>query len=368
VHLAKAGHEVAIFTDAFNFKLFPIATRYSIRVITPNPPSKPFVVPSFGIHLAQRRMLDCGHNLQQLLENFKPDVTISHNFPAEILCRFGQWRHIHFCHEPPYQLFGHITQPGFVREANHVTKLLLSLWREMDRRAVRLVQRIFANSNFTSSLVKKCYSREARVLSPGIDTSIFRPVSYRNLKEKLGLDGFRVILTCSRIHKIKGVEDFLLMLRRLRRNYPDSVGVVIGSGPEEINLWRLARQLRISDHVLFLRSIPQYRDDLAPFYCAADVVVYASHFEPLGLVPLEAMACERPVVAYSFGGPAETIENEVTGLLAQPGSVSDLSNCVARILGDPDMGRRMGEDGRRRVQSQFSWKTHVETIDSEALA
>jgi glycosyltransferase involved in cell wall biosynthesis len=123
----------------------------------------------------------------------------------------------------------------------------------------------------------------------------------------------------------------------------------------------------MSDYVLFLKSIPRHREDLASYYCMADVVVYPSLFEPFGLVPLEAMACQRPVVAYNSGGPAETVEDQVTGLLAQPGNVSDLSECVSRILADADMGRRMGQQGRKRVESRFTWENHVAMIEREVL-
>jgi glycosyltransferase involved in cell wall biosynthesis len=97
-------------------------------------------------------------------------------------------------------------------------------------------------------------------------------------------------------------------------------------------------------------------DDILPaYYAAADVCVVPSHYEPFGLVAIEAMASGTPVVASDVGGLQFTVIPEETGLLAQPKDEVAFAAAIDRILSNPEWRNQLGLAARERVEQKFSW-------------
>jgi glycosyltransferase involved in cell wall biosynthesis len=97
-------------------------------------------------------------------------------------------------------------------------------------------------------------------------------------------------------------------------------------------------------------------DDLLPaYYAAADVCVVPSHYEPFGLVAIEAMASSTPVVASDVGGLQFTVVPEETGLLATPQDEAAFAAAIDRILSNPEWRNQLGANARVRVENKFSW-------------
>src|SRR5581483_1457796 len=97
------------------------------------------------------------------------------------------------------------------------------------------------------------------------------------------------------------------------------------------------------------------RAELVQLYTHASVFVCPSVYEPFGLINLEAMACELPVVASAVGGIPEIVVDGVTGWLVPPGDPGALAERVNALLLDPARAREMGKAGRRRVLEEFQW-------------
>ncbi len=91
------------------------------------------------------------------------------------------------------------------------------------------------------------------------------------------------------------------------------------------------------------------------YYAAADVCVVPSHYEPFGLVAIEAMASQTPVVASNVGGLQFTVVPEVTGLLAPPKDEVAFASAIDRILINPTWRDQLGEAARQRTEIAFSW-------------
>jgi glycosyltransferase involved in cell wall biosynthesis len=117
----------------------------------------------------------------------------------------------------------------------------------------------------------------------------------------------------------------------------------------------------LRDRVAFLGWVERPERLLA----ASDVVVCPSRFESFGLVPVEAMACEVPVVSTNVGGPAETIVDGETGFLVPPRQPSQLADRVASLLGDEGLRTRMGRAGRARVEARFSLRAYADGFARE---
>lgn len=139
--------------------------------------------------------------------------------------------------------------------------------------------------------------------------------------------------------------------------------------PEVCRLRALARDAGVADRVRFLGAVPC--DDVPALLRSADVVLCPADYEPFGIVPLEAMACGRPVVASAVGGQLDTVADRETGRLIPPGDSRALASAVAELLADPALCRAYGEAGRRRVLSRYGWArvaTATERAYRSALA
>jgi D-inositol-3-phosphate glycosyltransferase len=126
-------------------------------------------------------------------------------------------------------------------------------------------------------------------------------------------------------------------------------------GLERDRIEQLTEALGIRESVIFAGRIGH--DVLPVYYTAADVSVIPSHYEPFGLVAIEAMACGTPVVASDVGGLRFTVLPEETGLLVLPQDVDGFATAIGRILGDELWAKKLRKRATERVQQNFSWSS-----------
>ncbi len=201
-------------------------------------------------------------------------------------------------------------------------------------------------------------SKRIAVVPCGVDVQHFTPrgpVEPRSGRLRL--------LTVSRLVPRKGVGNAIEALALLVAAGVDAELVVIGGAgdaghlevePETDRLQQVIAEHGLQDRVVLAGRIGH--DDLPAWYRSADVVVCAPWYEPFGIVPLEAMACGRPVVATRVGGLIDTVVEDVTGLHVPPRDPEALATAIRRVLDDPDLGARYGEAGRRRALTRYSWR------------
>ncbi|MEU6890302.1 glycosyltransferase [Streptomyces sp. NPDC046557] len=142
---------------------------------------------------------------------------------------------------------------------------------------------------------------------------------------------------------------------------PDAELVVAGgpppervdADPEVRRLRDLARAAGVADRVRFTGGVPS--TEVPALLRSADVVLCPADYEPFGIVPLEAMACGKPVVASEVGGQLDTVADRVTGRLVPPGDAPALTAAVAELLADPALREAYGAAGRRRALSRYGW-------------
>jgi glycosyltransferase involved in cell wall biosynthesis len=158
-------------------------------------------------------------------------------------------------------------------------------------------------------------------------------------------------LAIGRLHANKGFGLFLEALAATREVRSD----IAGDGRLRGDLEKRARNLGISDRVRFLG----WRDDVPTLLACADVFVCSSLREPLGNVVIEAWSTGVPVIATASDGPAELIDDEVSGLLVplpgQPGGGPvALAETIEQLCQDPALRRRLGEGGRRAYEAEYT--------------
>ena len=166
-----------------------------------------------------------------------------------------------------------------------------------------------------------------------------------------------LLASVSRLFAQKGQRELLRALALVKREIPNVRLLIVGAdalavhgGSFTAELKALARELGVEDRVIFTGG----RSDVPDIMAACDVFTMPSFEEPFGLVFLEAMAMQRPVVSLDNGGTPEVIEHGRSGLLAPPGDVSTLAAHVVTLLKDPELRARMGAYGRTRVLEYFN--------------
>ncbi|OXM60861.1 glycosyltransferase [Amycolatopsis vastitatis] len=188
---------------------------------------------------------------------------------------------------------------------------------------------------------------EAEVVCNGVDTTRFVPGDRAAARRRLGLPARAPLAVCvGRLAELKGQDQLLSAWPGVLRRLPDAKLAFAGDGPMG-PVWRERHPVARHESVLW----PGHTDDPAAWYTAADVVVLPSRAEGMALVPLEAMACARPVVAFDVGGTRQSVAD--AGAVLPPGDVVRLAEAVADRLADPGLARREGERGRRRVALSF---------------
>jgi glycosyltransferase involved in cell wall biosynthesis len=157
------------------------------------------------------------------------------------------------------------------------------------------------------------------------------------------------LLCVGRLIPIKGHIVLLRAFAEARRQLPTLELDVAGRGPLEPALRALARELGVADAVHFLGYVNPIQRAIEK----AAIVVVPSMGEGFGMVALEAMERERPVIAAAVGGLGELVRDGETGVLVQPAEPDPLRDAIVRVASDPGLASRMGEAGRRRALSRF---------------
>ncbi len=201
-----------------------------------------------------------------------------------------------------------------------------------------------------------------RVIYGGVDPAQFAaPVTPdEQVQRKLAKDGQPILLTVSRLVRRKGHSQVIAALPQIASEVGPVKYIIVGSGPEEQRLRRLAGECGTEDCVEFMGEVDDR--ELPALYQTADVFampsrdLYGRPIEGLGLVYLEANLCGLPVVAGDTGGVSDAVVHGETGLLVNPEDPAAIASAIIRLLSDPDLAAQMGAAGQARVLEEFTWE------------
>ena len=198
------------------------------------------------------------------------------------------------------------------------------------------------------------------LIENGVDTKEYsRCGDIRDAKRKLGISPKRFLVgAVGRLSAEKGFDVLIRAADQLLRRGLDLEVAIVGEGDEKPRLQGLIAQLGHSDRIHLLG----YRSDVTAVYEAMDVYALSSLREGLPNVLLEAMAMKTPVVATRIAGVPRLIQSGENGLLVDPGSIEDLTEAMARLLGDDDLRRRLCAAGRRTVEASYSFTARMRKI------
>jgi phosphatidylinositol alpha-1,6-mannosyltransferase len=213
----------------------------------------------------------------------------------------------------------------------------------------------------TASLLERQHVAVPRMerLRARVDTSLFRPdLEASQVRRRLGIAPEQKIVLCfGRLVPRKGVDRLIRAMPEIERSVPGVTLVIGGTGPEERRLQRLAARERA--RVVFAGRVPD--DEAPPLYSTADVFAlpvvdrwFGLEIEGLGVVLLEASACETPCVSGRSGGTPEAVLDGETGYVIDARSRELLVERVVRLLADDPGRAAMGAAARHHVETHFS--------------
>jgi glycosyltransferase involved in cell wall biosynthesis len=165
----------------------------------------------------------------------------------------------------------------------------------------------------------------------------------------------RVVGAAGRLSPEKGFDVLIEASRRVLAEDPEAGVVLFGDGPLREALARQVGRAGLARRFV----LAGFRTDLDRYIPWLDVMVLPSYTEGLPNVVLEACAAGVPVVATPVGGTPEIIEDGANGYLTPPGDARTLAGCILAVLDSGDMGREMGEYGRRRAREEFTFEAQA---------
>lgn len=167
-----------------------------------------------------------------------------------------------------------------------------------------------------------------------------------------------VVLVGNMKHPVKGHTEFLTAAAMVLRAMPDCRFVLLGDGALREELARQARESGIGHAVIFAGR----RTDVPAILSRATLSVCASHAEGLSNAVMESMAARLPVVATGVGGNVELVRDGRSGFLVPRGDSTALAHRMLELLRRPELARRMGVAGRRRIETEFSAELMAERM------
>lgn len=276
-----------------------------------------------------------------------------------LIIRFLKKPSVYFCNEPIRLLYEY---KHYFRETTlkgNTIKALGGIWRwylkNLEFKNIQKAKLVLCNSYYTREYLYRLYGIFAEVNYLGVDVDFFRPLDVK--KEDL-------ILSVGALFPIKAHDFIIKSLSLLPKEFKFKLGIVYDmemKGEREF-LERIAKENKIE--IEFYKNISD--KELVELYNKAKITVYAPIMEPFGLVPLESMACETPVVGVKEGGVRESIIDKKTGLLTDR-DVKKFSEAILLLLSNRELRREMGKNGREHVLKNWSWQRSVENIENNFL-
>lgn len=298
---------------------------------------------------------ECFYNLK-IKEEY--DVINAHGTPSE-WSRNKNERMCWYCHSPNREAFD--LYEWRMKNRNLFNKMIfwssIKFYKHFEFETVPKIESVLTNSLNSQVRIRKYLKREAKIISPGVDVKKFENKSYGNY-----------FFYPSRITPEKRFEMAIEAFEIFKKNkkYDKYELIIAGSIQKERKehvqyLNKIKEKCNGNTKIKILENVSE--SELIKLYENCLCVLFTPVNEDFGIVPLEAMSCEKPVIAINEGGPKETIVHGETGYLAN--NVNEIVEYMEELCGDMNVVEEMGKMGRKRVLENFTWEKYVKKIDYE---
>jgi len=287
----------------------------------------------------------------EAVEDFKPNIIhVHHAFPFSWAARF-----IKSTYQIPYVISIHGSELPTAQKDKRYIALTMD--------ALRKAKRIIPNSYYTRDWMLKVfgdeYRQQIRVIPGGVDINRFKKTNTSEIDKMLGIKDEKIIVFAGKLTVYKGVKYLVKAAKKIKGKV-----LILGDGPERKNLEKIVKEEKINN-VKFLGHLGSNTDFLIKFYSRANVFIAPSIWdEPLGLVILEAMACETPVVVTRKGGIPLAVKDGQNGFFIRPRNSNDIVEKVNLLLTNENLRNKMAKKARQIAEEKFSWEIIGEKFEN----
>lgn len=294
-------------------------------------------------------------------EGFKYDVVVAHDW-LSVMAGVTAKRELGL----PLVFHVHSTEKG--RTLGNGSEVVSSIEHRGGQMADLVITVSYAMKD---ELIELGFPKEKiRVCYNGVDPEKYAPdqvddATRKKIRESYGLkDDDHMILFIGRLVWIKGVDKLIMALPHVLQKIPNAKLVVVGLGDMEEHLKSMAKGLKLENVIKFRFEFVSEEDRIA-HYAACDIAAFPSLYEPFGIVALEAMSMEKPVVVGASGvsGMREIViadGPEQCGYHVNPSDPVDIAWGVVSCLQDQNRKQQLGKNGRKRVLAEFTWDAIAE--------
>jgi len=255
---------------------------------------------------------------------------------------------IYYCHWP--LLYSVERGPGLLRDLQRLPLIIL------DKFLTSRVDVFMTNSQHTARFAKQIYGLTPQVVNPGVDVEYFRDESVDK--------GSPIVLSVCRVDPIKRIDLLIRAMVLVLKDLQDVKLYVVGSTDYSSDytqyLLSLTRELGLEDKVCFAGKASG--ESLVKFYQMCDVFCLFSKEETFGIAVLEAMSCGKSVIVSAAGALPELVEDGKTGFIIKGEDEGQYAEKIIYLLKHPEINIRMGKEGRKMVERNFSWEVFTDSI------
>ncbi|MEF8833070.1 MAG: glycosyltransferase family 4 protein [Candidatus Thermoplasmatota archaeon] len=241
--------------------------------------------------------------------------------------------------------------------------LIVNLYeRTVGTYTVSEADKIITTTTSYGATSKAVWYEEADVIPNAVDEDRFHPSNDGSqIREELGIGDKKLITYVGRIVYHKGLEYFVRAANHLEGENVQFL--LVGTGDFRPELEKIIKRNGLEDKVMFAGRVS--KEELPNYYAATDIFVLpsVSRLEAFGIVALEAMASSVPVIVSDIPGVRDVIVEGEHGLLAEPMNSEDLAGKIRTLIKNPEMAKKMGKSGRKRVEERFTWTKVAKKIE-----
>ncbi len=216
---------------------------------------------------------------------------------------------------------------------------------------------VIVNSNYMKNELQRLFGlpfEKINVVPNGVNLTTFNNIERDyEFRRKFAMDNEKIILFMGRLVYEKGVQHLISAMPKILNGYHDAKLVIAGKGGMLDELKEQVYSMGISDKVCFAGY--QSGKDVAKMYKAADISVFPSTYEPFGIVALEAMLAERPIVVSDIGGLNEIVQHRENGMKSYAGNPNSIADSILELLYDHQLYDNVVRKAKNKVRNEYNW-------------
>ena len=216
---------------------------------------------------------------------------------------------------------------------------------------------VIVNSNYMKGELQRLFGlpfEKINVVPNGVNTLNYSGIERDyDFRRRYARDNEKIILFMGRLVYEKGIQHLITAMPKILNGYHDAKLVVAGKGGMIDELRAQANALGLGEKVYFAGYVNG--KDVGKLYKVADVAVFPSTYEPFGIVALEAMLAEVPVVVSDIGGLNEIVQHRENGMKCYAGNANSIADSILELLYDPQLSANVVKKAKAKVRNEYSW-------------